>query len=204
MQAAAADVGKAPTCVAARLDFLAERRSPQDRPLLRRRSRRSHPRHGALDGGAELRLIHRLQPRFNRQASAGKLRKSTLNEHKFPAPAPPAPTADFATSVRSVRAAAKRIEAIETAMPLRRCAPARQRLPLRPAARRDVSARSGATSEAAWLIVERTVGDHDRARRPRAAAAQMTLAADAEARSGRRAIGGASLRLEGKRHVERL
>jgi hypothetical protein len=107
--------------------------------------------HGrARRGGARARLIHRLQPRFNRQGKQwGKYSyvKLTLNE-RFPrlavARTARADGARYIGPLPSAAAAKRVIEAIETAMPLRRCSTAAGQVraharALRAARRVDVS-----------------------------------------------------------------
>ncbi len=178
---------------------------------------------GALDSAVlELRLIHRLQPRFNRQGKQwGKYSyvKLTLNE-RFPrlavARTARADGARYIGPLPSASAARRVIEAIETAMPLRRCStsPGRCTRPA-PCAPAQLGVAtcpcSGAISEADYAaIVERTVRGLtsepevllDPLRR------QMVTLADAErfeeaadVRDRAEALAGA---LRRQRHVERL
>ena len=192
--------------------------------LLRETQQIDHiPCTGPLDAAVlELRLIHRLQPRFNRQGKQwGKYTyvKLTTNE-RFPrlavARTARADGARYIGPLPSAAAARRVIEAIETAIPLRRCSAAPGRCD-RPApcapAQLGVSTCpcSGAISEPDYrAIVDRTVRGIttdpelllDPLRR------QMTALADAErfeeaadVRDRAEALGGA---LRRQRHVERL
>jgi DNA polymerase-3 subunit epsilon len=124
---------------------------------------------GPLDAAVlELRLIHRLQPRFNRQGKQwGKYSyvKLTLNE-RFPRLAvvrkAKADDARYIGPLPSASAARRVIEAIETVMPLRRCTtnPAKcdRTAPCAPAQLGVATCPcAGAISEADYrVIVERT------------------------------------------------
>jgi len=192
--------------------------------LLRETQQIDHiPCTGALDAAVlELRLIHRLQPRFNRQGKQwGKYSyvKLTLNE-RFPrlavARTARADGARYIGPLPSAAAAKRVIEAIETAVPLRRCSTAPGKCdraaPCAPA-QLGVSTCpcSGAISEAAYgLIVERTLkgitSEPDALLEP--LRVQMTALADAErfeeaadVRDRAEALAGA---LRRQRHVERL
>ena len=139
--------------------------------LLRETQQIDHiPCTGALDAAVlELRLIHRLQPRFNRQGKQwGKYSyvKLTLNE-RFPRLAvvrtARADGARYIGPLPSAAAAKRVIEAIETVMPLRRCStPPGKCERIAPCAPAQLGVStcpcSGAISEADYrLIVERTV-----------------------------------------------
>ena len=140
--------------------------------LLRETQQIDHiPCTGALDAAVlELRLIHRLQPRFNRQGKQwGKYSyvKLTLNE-RFPrlavARTARADGARYIGPLPSAAAAKRVIEAIETAMPLRRCSTLarhvrahRARARPRSSACRRVRARARSPKLPTGSIVERTV-----------------------------------------------
>ena len=192
--------------------------------LLRETQQIDHiPCTGTLDAAVlELRLIHRLQPRFNRQGKQwGKYSyvKLTLNE-RFPrlavARTARADGAHYVGPLPSASAAKRVIEAIETVMPLRRCTatPGRcdRAAPCAPAQLGVATCPcSGAISEADYgVIVDRTL--RGLTRDPEVLLTplreQMASLADAErfeeaadVRDRAEALGGA---LRRQRHVEGL